>query len=258
MAGALVIGGTKNDWEAMAVFLLNFKTVMPEIVDDIIVFHDGITKKQQTLIGRIANIKFVRYRYPISKWRCILNKSIRYFSQMVFCKYECFRLLEVYDFVIWSDYDVIIKKDISEIVKYDSNFTVICNESSNLEDNLFPNYKENKEICMYDLMSEGICTPLFVVKKEIGDYFEYYSWCKQYTKKYMRYLYLPEQAIITMLVQKFQIKYEKLDRVVYCSHPTEDAQSVKILHAYGQPKFWNGLDNAIWNYYYHNWQELKK
>lgn len=257
MAGALVIGGTKNDWEAMAVFLLNFKTVMPEIVDDIIVFHDGITKKQQTLMRRIANIEFVRYRCPISKWRCMLNKSICFFSQMVFCKFECFRLLDKYDYVIWSDYDVVIKKNISEIIDTQNEFMTVCNEDVPLKNNFFTNIK-NKEIYMYNLMADTICTPLFVLRRNIGDYKKYYDWCYEQTRKYIKDIYLPEQAIITMLVQKFGINYKKIDRRVYCSYPLDDEEDIKVLHAYGQPKFWNGLDNEIWNEYYHNWQELKK
>lgn len=256
MSCALVIGGTKNDWEAMAVFLLNFKSVMPDLVDDIIVFHDGITKKHQNKMNKIAEIKFVKYKCPVPKWKCLSNKSIRYFSRMVFCKYECFRLLDEYDSVIWSDYDVVIKESIHELLDMNSKFAVICNEDTPLQGNFYM-HKKNKEIYNYDLGRETICTPLLIMSKNIGDFAEYYKWCYEQTQKFLSDLYLPEQAIISMLVQKFKISYEKIDRRIYCSHPSEDADDIKILHAYGQPKFWNGLENEIWNYYNHVWRELK-
>lgn len=257
MTGALVIGGTKKDWEAMAVFLLNFKMVMPNTVEDIIVFHDGITKKQQKLMNNVSKIKFVRYICPISKLKCLKNKSVRYFSRMVFCKYECFRLLKEYDFVVWSDYDVVLKESIAEIIDTQCGFKTVCNEEIPLRENLLKKIT-NRDILKYDLLAESICTPLFVLHRNIGDYTNYYSWCYKQTKKYINDLYLPEQAIISMLVQKYNIDYEKIDRRVYCSHPSNDKQDIKVLHAYGQPKFWNGLDNKIWNNYYQKWQEMKE
>lgn len=256
MAGALVIGGTKNDWEAMAVFLLNFTTVMPDLVDNIIVFHDGITSKQQEQMKKISNIEFVRYKCPVPKWKCLFNKSVRFFSSMVFCKYECLRLLENYDYIIWSDYDVVIKEDILELVNTKNGFMTVCNEEIPLKNNFFSEIK-NKKLYEYNLMAETICTPLFIVRKNIGDFKKYYDWCYKKTSEFIKDLYLPEQAIITMLVQTFNISYENIERRIYCSYPSDDASDIKIIHAYGQPKFWNGLDNDLWNRYYKNWQEIK-
>jgi len=38
-------------------------------------------------------------------------------------------------------------------------------------------------------------------------------------------------------------------------HPNDKelADNAKIIHAYGQPKFWNGLSNEQWNKNYQMW-----
>jgi hypothetical protein len=60
-----------------------------------------------------------------------------------------------------------------------------------------------------------------------------------------------------MLVQKFNLQYDELDMEMYCYHPKDATEKTKILHAYGQPKFWNGLDNEQWNRYYEEWKKMQ-
>ena len=59
-----------------------------------------------------------------------------------------------------------------------------------------------------------------------------------------------------MLVQQNKISYDVLDKDIYITTPQnyeKNKDIAKILHAAGQPKFWNGLQNEQWNTYYNTW-----
>ncbi|MCM1182304.1 MAG: hypothetical protein NC337_02900 [Roseburia sp.] len=256
MKTAIVTGGTKKDMNAMAVLALNLRDVSPNLADEMIIFHDGIPEDKQRLIRQIMPTRFIRYRCPINWFRLMSNRSIRYFSPMVFCKYECFKLLDEFDTVIWTDYDVVIKAGIDELKGRKANLSIIINHDTPLK-KMFYSAIEKKNMEGYDLEGVSITTPMFVMRKTINRYMEYYDWCYDMTRKYMKYLYLPEQCIFTMLVQKFGIEYEELDMETYYYHPRNATQKTKILHAYGQPKYWNGLYNEQWEAYFEQWKKMK-
>lgn len=253
---ALVTGGTKKDIDAMAVLALNVKEKTPGLADEMVVFHDGVSEEIQEKFQMIMPTRFIRYECPIPRYKLWQNKIMRYFSPMVFCKIECLKLLGEYETVVWSDYDVIIKEDLSHLLEDEQAFSFVCDPEKTLRD-MFYKTIDKADMGGFDLNGGCICTPLFVFHKKHQDYMEYYEWCIQAMKKYIKYLYLPEQAIYTMLVQKFQIPFVKLSNRTYSAHPKVDGDDVKIIHAYGQPKFWNGLDSSEWNRYYLQWELMK-
>lgn len=256
MSRVLVTGGTKKDIDAMAVLALNVRDKTPELADEMVVFHDGVSENIQSDFQKILPTRFIRYKCPIPKWKLWQNKIIRYFSPMVFCKIECLKLLEEYQTVIWSDYDVIIKEDISDLLRQEKMYSFVCDPDKTLLDMFYPSIKK-KELPEFDLKGGCICTPLFLLQKSSGDYASYYQWCIEAMNKYIKYLYLPEQAIVTMLVQKFQIPFQVLSNRTYSAHPNLDGDDVRIIHAYGQPKFWNGLSNPLWEAYAEQWKRIR-
>lgn len=257
MKTAIVTGGTKKDVDAMAVLALNLKYVSPDLADELIIFHDGIDGKKQSLIQQIMPTRFIRYTCPVNWFKLISNRTIRYFSPMVFCKYECLKLLEEFDTVIWTDYDVLIKEDISEIKYMQGNLLFTVNEDKKLKEMFYPSIK-NEDMHLFNMDGECIATPIFVLRRDIKSYIQYYEWCVSMTRKLISHLYLPEQCIITMMTQYFELEYSKLEIPVYCMHPKDEQEITKILHAYGQPKFWNGLYNEQWNNYFEQWKNIQK
>ncbi len=255
MSTALVTGGTKKDVAAMAVLALNIRETNRGLVDEFVVLHNGIKKKDQELIGKILPTRFIRYRCPINVIKLWTNKTIWYFSPMIFSKFECLRLLNDYDRVIWSDYDVIIKGDISEILEGKCAYGTVCDNDKRLKE-MFYETISSVDMQEYDMEAKCICTPLFIVKRELEKYNEYYEWCYRKLDEYMKYVYLPEQCIFTMLAQKFHLEYDDFPNDIYAMYPKNDNEKVKILHAYGRPKFWSGLDNEKWNSYYNEWLSM--
>lgn len=252
MKTALVTGGTKKDVAAMAVLALNIQETNKNLADELVIFHDGIAQCDQMLIKQIMPTRFIRYRCPVSKLKLYQNASIRYFSTMLFCKFECLKLLDEYDAVVWSDYDVLIKESIQEILQEEHGFYVVANSERTLQ-SMFHTSINKRDMSAYDMQGESITTPLFVMRRDIGNYHEYYDWCYKALGAFYRDLYLAEQCIYSMLVQKYRIPYSKISLETYVVHPKDDNEKAKILHAYGQPKFWNGLENSKWKEYYSRW-----
>ena len=251
---AIVTGGTHKDVSAMGVLALNLKEIAPNLADELIIFHDGIKKKEQKIINEIFPAYFYKYSFPIDFHARRKNRSLRYFTEMLFCKYECFRLLEQYERVIWTDYDVLILKNLKELVENTVPLQIVENGSS-LKEMFLPNIGEIN-LGEFDLGQKGVNTPLFVLTREIGDYKEMYEWCIEATAKYAAYIDLPEQCIISMLIQKFNMQYFNLPSFQYALHPKEYDGKASIIHAYGRPKFWEGLYNEQWNNYYREWQRI--
>lgn len=250
---AIVTGGTCKDVSAIGTLAINIKEVMPHIADELIVFHDGISKKNQELIQSIFPTRFIKFNFSI-KWKDKrANSSLRYFSPMVFCKYECLKLLNEYDKVMWTDYDVVILKDISELFSTDEGLSVV--EENSPVRNMFFDTVSNYDMSEFDLQQNGINTPIFVVTRKIGNYQKYYDWCIEATRKYAKCIYLPEQCILSLMIQRFQIHYSTIDSKKYVCSVREEykEEGVSILHCVGRPKFWEGRENLHWQKYYKMW-----
>ena len=250
----IVTGGTHKDVSAMGVLALNIKEIAPGLADELLIFHDGIRKKEQKIIQKIFPTSFQKYSFPINFQARRRNRSLRYFTPMLFCKYECFRLLEEYDRVIWTDYDVLILRDLKELLDNDSGLQIV-ESGGTLRQMFLPNVSEI-DMSDYNLEQSCVSTPLFVMTRKIGDYNKFYDWCIKATQKYAAYIDLPEQCIISMLIQRYNIEYFNLCNKKYALHPREYDGKASILHSYGRPKFWEGLYNEQWEKYYRMWCEL--
>ena len=249
----IVTGGTKDEVVGMGTLAINLREKMTGLVDEMIIFHDGISVKDQKIICSVFPTKFCSYSFKLSRADKRKNSYIRYFSPMVFCKYECFRLLEEYDRVIWTDYDVVILKDLSELFKENIGLQ-ITQERVPLKTRFADMGKSIED--EYDLEINGVSTPLFVLTREIGDYKKYYQWCVDNTRRYASNIMMPEQCIISMLLQKFDIEYKILNDGKYAVHPRDYNEDASIVHAYGRPKFWEGLYFEAWQKYYCTWIDL--
>lgn len=248
----IVTGGTKSDVAAIAVFAINIKETNADLFDKIIIFHDGIKKKDRERIQSIFNTEFIRYRYP--------NKSrndvvMSYFSTMVFCKYECLNLLDKYDVVVWSDYDVTIEGSLKEICIFSNTFLNVIEDPASIREMLYKEINE-KNYLKYDLSRKGICMALFALSNKLLNYDEIYQWCYKKTLEYDKDIWLPEQCVFSLALQAFNINYACIEGAKYSCHPRNAVGDEVILHVAGQPKFWNGIYSEHWSRMYKEWLDM--
>ena len=251
---AVVFTVSKDLAFSVACVMMDIKKLSPNLADEIVVIHNGIKEKDQKLLTSILPTRFIHYKLPIDK-SLISNDILNYFTEMVFAKFECLRLLDEYQNVMLTDSDVIFQQNISELFDYcESGFKILKDNTSCQKVSI--QFKE--EIQKYDMNVECTATGIFVLQDHLKNYKKMYDFCYESLIKYNDKIYLPEQAIFDIMLQEFDIKICPIDAKIYSPHPTnkELAPNAKIIHAYGQPKFWNGLENKQWNENYKKWIEM--
>ncbi|MBR1714949.1 MAG: glycosyltransferase family 8 protein [Treponema sp.] len=262
---AFVTGGTSNQLFAMAVLAINISKICPEMADELVVFTDKeIDKAEQARFQKIFPTRFIVYRSPFANMDNLNEGALRNFSKMVFCKYECFKLLNEYESVIWTDYDVVIKKDFSEILQRDNSKSEQVHAKFLSSDTIIAGkfspslywHDCTKVLSEMNILHTAISTGLFVLIDSFPNFEEFYEKCISMTEKYAAHLRLPEEGVISVLFDKSCLKWENLPLQVYACHPLKNAISAdtKILHAASHPKFWEeGLENNDWNKNYDEW-----
>lgn len=248
----IVTGGTKSDAAAMAVFAINIKETNADLFDKLIIYHNGIKKRDRERIQSIFNTEFIRYKYP-GKSR---NDTVMsYFSTMVFCKYECLKLLSKYDVVVWSDYDVTIEGSLRGITTFSNNCLNVIEDDMSIRQMFYRKINE-KNFVNYDLSQKGILMSLFAISNRLPNYNQIYQWCYEKTAEFDEDIWLPEQCVFSLALQAFHIAYTCIDMKQYSCHPRDAVGGEIVLHAVKQPKFWNGLDSEHWNRMYQEWLEM--
>lgn len=245
---ALVTGGSSNQSFAIGTFLINIKEKCPKIADEFVIFHDGkMLERDMQLMSQIVPTRFIQYRVPPSVSAVVNQGAASHFTPMLFCKFECLKLLNDYEAVGWSDYDVVLLDDISEVFNSAESLKMLLMENSAYQSFLIP-------IDEYDMNSWGMSAALFVLRDSL-QYNEMYDFCYKMLCKYGNNLFMPEQAIFNIMLQEFSLTPGRLPHCIYVPHPKDHAQNphAKILHAYGSPKFWDGLENEIWRRNYAQW-----
>lgn len=253
---AIVLCGTSNMIFAIAAAIINFKNIYRGSSYEFIIFNDGkITEKDRQLINGIHKTIFIEYDFPLKNKLKDKTISVKHFTYMVFAKFECLKLLDKYKTVIYTDYDIFIASDISELeIKSISGVKALINEGS-----CYNNFINKIE--RYNMYADSILGGLIVFQDHLKDYNKLYDFCYKITAEYFDNLYFPEQAGFSLMVQEFNITYEKLDLNTYCLLPNKYThfKDAKILHSYGFHKFWNGIKDDsfnLWNENYQKWLSI--
>lgn len=251
-SNAIVFGLTADHIFAVACVMLDLKRLSSGLADEIVIFHDGVSETDQRILGAILPTRFIRYDFPLKSRRVLEARAVQQFTKMVFTKFECLRLLDDYKNVMWLDYDMVLQQKIAEL------FSPTEIGIKMMPGGLPVRGQLNQAVDEYDMDAEGVCACIFVFQDNLKNYKEMYQFCYAKLEKYAENLYMPEQAIFDFMIQEFRLNPVPIDVKVYSPHPTDPvhAPQAKVIHAYGQPKFWNGLQNDQWNQNYQTWLQM--
>jgi len=249
---AVVFGLTADHVFAVACVMMDIRRLSPGLVDEVVIIHDGISEKDRRLLGAILPTRFIKYNFPLNSRRVLNAPAVRQFTKMVFTKFECLRLLDNYKNVMWLDYDMVVKQNIAELFAPSETGIKMMPSGLPVRGQLHEGVSE------YDMEAEGICACIFVFQDHLKNYKEMHQFCYAKLEKYGEILYMPEQAIFDFMIQEYRLKPDPIDVSLYSPHPTDPvhAEHARIIHAYGQPKFWNGLHNEQWERNYQAWLDM--
>jgi hypothetical protein len=251
---AAVFGFTGDLTFAVASMMQDLRKYCIGKIDEVVCIHDGnISKHNQNCISKIFPTRFIKYKCPISLSR-INKKTLHYFSKMVLSKYECLRLLDDYKRVTFFDYDMEIIDDISPIFDSSSSKVKMILDGE-VRTQLHPEFRDI-QIPGINMSGSGMCASLFSFDDSLLGYADMYQYLYDVTEEYGEYLFGPEQFGFSLMLQHFGItSIDTLEPAIYSLHPRDFYlnSKAKILHAYGQPKYWNGFESKQWSENYGRW-----
>lgn len=232
----LVFGITENYTFALANTLMGLVDNNKKFWDDIIVYCDSMSEENKKNINKIVKCIFVDAS-EFSFKKNISQEVLDKYSIASFYRYECFNLLKKYKTVIWNDVDILIQGDISNLVNYGNNGIALTKNIGNFK--VEANF--TKLILKYDMFVQLYNSGIMVLKDSFPNYESICDWCVKKTMEYASILRWPDQGIINILIQEFDITPDLIDIDMYCCHPTASGNTndAKIIHAYGDDKFWN-------------------
>ncbi|MDR1398160.1 MAG: glycosyltransferase [Desulfarculales bacterium] len=255
---ALIFGVSTGFTFALANTLLGFKKYSPNILENTIVYHDGISDTEQNLLNQITPCNFILYNFSDTDMRISNEISVTY-TAMMFAHYECFKLLAEYDVVIWNDVDILVQGDITDMVMEAAKAGLgMCPVPRKWFINA---HNFTKPVPGFNMNSDLYNSGILVVSKNLPNWENMYRWLHDATIAYGDYLKWPDQGILNLLLQKFSIHPYPISLGEYCRHPYYELESIiakenfikrktitdlaiqqnsaKIIHSYGPEKFWN-------------------
>lgn len=251
---AIVLGGTKDMAFAMGAFLASFFDVNSHINTEAVIFHDGLDALQQSVLSGLCRhaCRFEYYVPPFDideTW----HKNIKYFTPMVFSKYECLRLLGEYQTVVWFDYDMVVAKPLDMLFRpVEGGIRAIL--APNMGTNI-PEHPQNSDLLNYkDCV--GIHSPCLALYDTLKNAHDLYEWCLRATQEYSHDLGCPDQAVLSVMVNKFCLDVYPLVFELYSPHPKDRGKRLsdryaKIWHSYQNIKYWDqSFHDGQWYRYY--------
>ncbi|MBQ6840660.1 MAG: glycosyltransferase [Bacilli bacterium] len=237
---ALVFGITSNYVFALANTLIGLVKHNKKFWDDIIVYYDTMNDNDKENLNSITKCTFIKFSEK-EYLKTIPQETLMKYSEACFYRYECFNLLKEYKNVIWNDVDILIKDDISGLLDYaqETGFAATVSSTGfNNEANFF------KLIMEYNMYAPLYNSGILVLNEKLKRYEEMCDWCINKTVEYSSILRWPDQGILNLLIQEFDIKVDLIDINKYCCHPSLDAfiPTASIIHAYGDAKFWSDIN----------------
>ena len=257
---AIVFGITGNWAFALGNVLLGLKEHFAVKKYDILVFHDTISIRNKIALNKIMPCKFIKYKYPYPDDLKRIS-GLNQFSVLCLSLFECFNLLKDYKNVLFLDVDILIQKDFSHILDIESDFISLAGNLDKSPDGAkFAKVKScfNRPIDGYNLEGSNLGTGTILLKDNLKNYDKMADWCYRAAAKYGDSLILPDQAIMNLLHQEFNINPHTLDEL-YAFKPScgmGEEKDAYILHLFGDKKFWNGIENKKWEEYNKTWLNL--
>ena len=245
---AVVLGITGNLAFAAANVLIGIKKYSPDIDADFVVFYQNLSENDKELLNSIIPCKFVKYSFSENKE---LEDAIRRYSQLSFCRYEMFKMLDEYKKLLWLDSDILVQKDISGIFDYAKTGISLLPEKTALDECFY----EGIQLENIDMAARNHNSGVLLISDILPEYKNITGWLYNRTFELADKLKFPDQGILNLMVQELNLQIDRLPEKYNC-HPTlKTAKDAVIVHSYAPQKFWKWWD---FDYHFREWDKNYK
>lgn len=243
--------------------LLQIQDTNRGLFDEALIYHQGISEENKNILNGIIPCKFIEYYPPIPE-KVLQLPDFKRFSVLMFARYDMFKYLDEYETVTWSDTDVLIQGKLDNLIEkakatgFVANFENKEDFTNKNPDRVYCSFKEKVE--QYDMNRYNMCSGLLIISDKLKNTNAYTEWCYKKTIEYADKLYCPDQGILNLFIQEFNIDAISAgEHGAYCVYPyyKRNIEEAKIIHAWGPRKFWNSwyLHQTFtkWKKYYYEW-----
>lgn len=246
--------------------LIQIQETNKGLFDEAIIYYKTITEKDKEVMNNIMPCKFIKYESPFSKETSDLE-NFKKFSDLMFARYHMFELLDEYETIMWIDTDVVIKGELTNLINKSKITGMVANFES--PDDCSYNKIDYVKTCFktqipfYDMEKYNMSSGLIVVNEKLKTNNMHTQWLYNKTEEYADNLILPDQGILNIFIQEFEINVTPAgNNGAYCFYPSykRDDEKAIIVHSWGSRKFWNNqyLLNKYpeWKKAYDRWISL--
>lgn len=238
---AVVIGFTRAWTAPAAVVLQALNKLQPQPFDAIMMVQD-VPQDQRDLINTIRPCQFIDYAVDLKD-----PERFARVSSMAFSRYECWAMLEKYERVLWIDADTLPVGEILSCFDHiqDTGIGLIPHTGTPISVSFA------MDVPGFDMQRECFNSGYIALTRAVGDYQAMRDWLYDATTKWSDYV-SSDQAVINMMFQALDVPPTVLPGKYNCS-PDKPVEDVRVLHPWGNHKFWDGISDPRWDAYHQQW-----
>jgi len=249
---AIILGATGNLSFALGVVLKGLKKYNSALLQesDVIIYYQNMDEAQRDALGKILPCQFIPYKFP--HMQNMRENVLRDYGEMTFVRYECFRYLKQYQYVLWLDADILIRGDISGMRKQIAHGIGFRREY--YDERIQVNFIN--PISGFDMQAPHFNAGIMVLSQALSpDKDALSDWCYNKTAEISDRLIFPDQGILLLMCQHFGLTIDTLDETYNCEAQRNHfaLQKAHIIHAIGHRKFWKYYYFDEWFQFYKEW-----
>jgi lipopolysaccharide biosynthesis glycosyltransferase len=249
---AIILGATGNLAFALGVVLKGLQkynqTLLAE--SDIIIYYQNMDEQARNALGKILPCRFIAYTFP--HMENMRPHVLRDYGEMTFVRYECFRYLKDYQYVLWLDADILIQGDISGMRRQIPHGIGFRREY--YDERVRVNFTQDIE--GFDMQAPHFNAGIMAASQALTQDKDTLSdWCYNKTAQISEHLYYPDQGILLLMCQHFGLTIDPLDEKYNCEARRNHfaLKKATLVHAVGHRKFWKYYYFDQWFRFYKQW-----
>ena len=251
---AIILGATGNLAFALGVVLKGLKKYNAALLSeaDIIIYYQNMDEAQRKALAQILPCTFIPYKFP--HMDNMQPHVLRDYGEMTFVRYECFRYLKKYQYVLWLDADILIQGDISGMCAQVPHGIGFRREY--YDERVRVNFL--RDIPGFDMQAPHFNAGIMCLSQALTqDKDELSNWSYNKTAEISESLYYPDQGILLLMCQHFGLTIDPLDEKYNCEARRNHfaLKKAALVHAVGHRKFWKYYYLDKWYRFYKEWVE---
>ncbi len=247
---------------ALAVMLMSLRDKSPKVLEkaDVLVYHQGLTEQDQAFLNRILPCQFTEYKFAVQT--DFENINFKHFTQLTFARYEIFDLLTKYERVLYMDVDMMIGGELLPIFENyaKQGGVAMCKDTQKGLTLITKNFKE--PLPQYDMTVPCYNAGMTLFARPMNQQDKLRMWCYHKTAEWLENLVCPDQGVVNVMLQEFDIPIDVLPDTCNClpSNPKyldKNRHDVLVYHcAGGGVRFWTYTWNGPWQKYYQEYLKM--